>query len=197
VTTERAAPLGAPVGAVADPSELLPSRVDSPRLVLRPHLQWRVAGPALLVVALLVLVAGRVRAVPFALVFAVAGVAFLSAWRDRIEVGATSIRRRTWRRETTVDISDVDTLRLRRVAFPLLRWLPRGYKVGRFWSIPLTVRLLSGEDPRLEIRCGWWSNWQELTRFVISAYPDVDLDGRTRGRLERYVGVRLPAASQR
>lgn len=197
MAAERVAPLGAPVGEIAASIDPRSPRAVLPRLVMRPQLPWRIAGPLLLLVALLTFAAGRLRALPFALVFAAAGVALLPAWRDRIEVGANVIHRRTWRREHTVGIADLDTMRLRRLAFPLLRWLPRGYRFGRYWSIPLTLKLLAGEDQRLEIRCIWWGNWRELTRFVISAYPDVDLDGRTRGRLERYVGVVPTTPSQR
>jgi hypothetical protein len=174
-----------------------PASPGTPALVLRPQAQWRAVGPGLIVFALLLVAVGRLRAVPVAFVLGVAGVAFLTAWWDRLDVGATTVLRRSWRGRQKIALADVDTLRLRRVHFALLRWLPRGYKFGRYWSIPLTLRLLSGERALLELRCAWWSDWRELTRFVIAACPDVDLDGRTRGRIERYVGVPLPAGSQR
>jgi hypothetical protein len=190
----------------AEPSDLLPERspasehepTPAPALVLRPKLQWLAAGPGLVLLAVLLLATGRLLAVPVALVLGAAGVAFLPAWRDRVDLGPDRVVRRSWRGRHVVALADVDTLRLRRIAFPFLRWIHRGYKFGRFWSIPLTLRLMHGEEnPLLDLRCGWWHGWRELTRAVIALDPEIDLDQRTRGRLERYVGVPLPASSQR
>jgi hypothetical protein len=153
-------------------------------------------GPALILFALLLLAVGRLRAAPFALVFLAIGVAFLPSIWARVDVAPHTIVRRGLRRRRTIAISQVDTFRLRRVAFPVLRGIHRGYKIGRYWSIPLTLRLLHGEDPLLELRCGWWNGWRELARYVIVVCPDADVDGRTRGRLERYVGVPVPPLSQ-
>ena len=172
------------------------TRAAAPTLVLRPQLHWRLVGPALILLALLVLAAGRLRAAPIAFVLVVIAVPFLPALRERVEVGPRSIVHRRWRGRRTAVLDEVDTLRLRRIAFPLLSRLRRGYKVGRFWSLPLTLRLLRGETVLLELRCGWWDGWRELARYVIVSHPDVDLDGRTRGRLERYVGVALPPLSK-
>jgi hypothetical protein len=194
LATEHAMPVDAPM---ADPGGVLPARFETPTLVMTPQVQWRVGGPVLLLAAVAVVVLGPIWTLPLAVVLAATGVSLLPALRDRLEVGATFIRCRTIMHERTIDIGDVDTMRLRRVPFPLLRWLPRGYKVGRFWSIPLTMRLSNGEDPRLDLRCAWWSNWRELARFVLAVHPEVDLDSRTRGRLERYVGVAVPIPSQR
>jgi hypothetical protein len=59
------------------------------------------------------------------------------------------------------------------------------------------MRLLAGEQILLELRCVWWGNWRELTHDVISTVPGIEIDGRTRGRIERYVGVPLPASPPR
>jgi hypothetical protein len=112
-------------------------------------------------------------------------------------VSESTIVRRAWRGHRTVAVADIDGMGLRRATLPVLRFLPRGYKFGRYWTIPLTMRLLAGGEVLLELRCVWWSNWRELARYVVTTLPDLDLDSRTRGRFERYVGVLLPAPSQR
>jgi len=112
---------------------------------------------------------------------------FPTVWA-RLEVGEHAIRRRRWHGGwTTVATDSVDTLRLRRIPFPILGWLKRGHRLGRFWSVPLTLRLQHEETVLVELRCVWWSDWRDLARFAASQ-PDVDLDLRTRGRLARYVG---------
>jgi hypothetical protein len=171
-------------------------QVERPTLVLRPQIHWRVAGPGLILFAFLLLAVGRLRAVPFALVFLALGVAFLPALWERLDVSPRTVEQHRWRNHRTVALADVDTFRLRRVAFRFLKGIHRGYKIGRYWSIPLTIRLMHGEEPLLELRCGWWYGWRDLARYIVVALPDVDLDGRTRGRLERYVGVPLPPVSQ-
>jgi hypothetical protein len=183
-----------PTPVVSDARER--ESADRPTLVLRPQIHWRVAGPALIGFGLLLLAVGRLRAAPFALVFFAIGAAFLPALWDRVDAGPGTIGQRSVRKHRKIALTDVDTLRLRRIAFPLLKGIHRGYKIGRYWSIPLTLRLLHGEEVLLELRCGWWYGWRELARYVVVSCPDVDLDGRTRGRLERYVGVPLPPLSQ-
>jgi hypothetical protein len=123
-------------------------------------------------------------------------VAFLPAIWERVEVGPHTIVQRNWRRERTIDFDDMNAFRLRRIPFRAIAGLRRGYKFGRFWSIPLTLRLIDRDVVLLDLRCGWWNGWQELARYVVVSHPDVDLDGRTRGRLERYVGVPLPPLPQ-
>jgi hypothetical protein len=165
--------------------------------VVRPQIAWRVIGPALIALAFAALVLGRRQAIPVAFVLGVLGAGFLPAWLDRLEVGETTIVRRSLRGRRTIVLDEVDTMRLRRVPFVLLRFLPRGYKVGRYWSIPLTLRLLDDDHGLLTLRCIWWDNWRGFSRYLVGAVPELDLDGRTRGRLERYVGMLLPASSQR
>ncbi|MGZ6965303.1 MAG: hypothetical protein ACXVKA_13930 [Acidimicrobiia bacterium] len=169
---------------------VLPARVpeSTPTLVLRPRVQCRLVGPAIVVVAFALVALGRLWGVvllPFA-------VPFVSSLWVRVEVGSDQVRRRDWRgRWSSVSMDHVDMLRLRRLPFAVLRWLPRGYRIGRFWTIPLTLRLQSGEDVRLEIRCVWWKGWRDLARFGATI-PGIDLDTRTRGRLSRYVGGVAP-----
>jgi hypothetical protein len=113
---------------------------ERPTLVLRPQIHWRIAGPALIVFGLLLLAVGRLRAAPFALVFFAIGAAFLPALWDRVDVGPGTIGQRSLRKHRKTALADVDTFRLRRIAFPLLQGIHRGYKIGRYWSIPLTLR---------------------------------------------------------
>src|SRR5262245_16801763 len=87
-----------PVDAPAETADVpVPADAGRPALALRPKLQWLAAGPGLIVLAFLVLVAGRLRAAPIALVLVAAGALFLPAWWDRLEVGTTRITRRAWR----------------------------------------------------------------------------------------------------
>jgi hypothetical protein len=187
----------APVDPVESSPPAAPASRARPALVLRPQLPWRALGPGLILLAVALVAVGRLRAVPFAFVLVVVGAGLLPAWWDRLEVGETAIVRRAWRRHCTIAVADVDGMGLRRATLPALRFLPRGYKFGRYWTIPLTLRLLAGGDVLLELRCVWWSNWRELARYIVTTVPDLELDSRTRGRLERYVGVLLAAPSQR
>jgi hypothetical protein len=199
VAREDAAAGAAPVSAVPVRGTPVPRRSHhrAPTLVLRPQIGWRAVGPILILLAFAALAVGRRQAVPAAFLLGVLGAAFLPAWLDRVDVGETTIIRRSLRGRRTIVIDEVDTMRLRRVPFVLLRFLPRGYKVGRYWSIPLTLRLLDDDHELLALRCIWWDNWRGLSRYLVSAVPEVDLDGRTRGRLERYVGMLLPTSSHR
>jgi hypothetical protein len=54
------------------------------------------------------------------------------------------------------------------------------------------------DDPRFQLRCAWWNGWQRMTRAVLALNSELDLDQRTRGRIERYVGsTPLPASFHR
>jgi hypothetical protein len=188
----------------AESSDLLPRRPDEPegetsdgpRLVVRPKVQWLLAGPVLLVLALGAAASGRPRLLPIAVVLGLVGIALLGSWFDRVDLGPVTVRRRSLLSRVTIALDDVDTLRLRRIAWPWLRWVKRGFKVGRYWSLPLTLRLMHGDAPQLELRCVWWSSWRELTRALLTLNPELDLDQRTRGRIDRYVGS-SPASLQR
>jgi hypothetical protein len=88
----------------------------------------------------------------------------------------------------TIRLDTIDTLRLRRLPFGLTRIFGRrGFRIGRFWTVPLTLRLQTGSEVRLQLRCVWWNGWQSVARFLASE-PGMNLDDRTRGRLDTYVG---------
>jgi hypothetical protein len=183
-------------GESSDDTVLLPNEVPAPpTVILRARGQWRVPVFVLPVLAALVVVAtGRWSGI----VLLVVALPFTPALWIRIEMDESSIRRRDWRgRTSTVMFDSVDALRLRRLPFAALEWLPRGYRVGRFWSVPLTLRLQHGEDVSFEMRCVWWDGWRDVARYV-AARPGMDLDARTRGRLGRYVGpIAFEVADQR
>jgi len=165
---------------------VLPTREQpaAPAVVIRSRIQWRLPALVLPVLAALLIFLGR----RWGIALVVFAVPFVPAFWIRIEMNDRRIRRRDWRRRwTTVELDEVETLRLRRLPFVALQWLPRGYRVGRYWSVPLTLRLQYGEEVRLELRCVWWDGWREIARYV-AARPGMDLDARTRGRLGRYVG---------
>src|SRR6476659_3949403 len=73
-------------------------RAERPTLVLRPQIHWRAAGPALIVFGI--------------------GAACLPALGDRVYVGADTIVQRGVRKHRTIELTDVDAFRLRRIAFP-------------------------------------------------------------------------------
>jgi hypothetical protein len=83
------------------------------------------------------------------------------------------------------------------VPFRALRWVHHAFRIGRVWSVPLTLRLLERDHIRLELRGCFWHDWQSLARYVATR-PDVDIDPRTRGRIDRYVGpVELDTSAHR
>jgi hypothetical protein len=159
-------------------------RHSTPAVILRARYQWRIPALVLPVLAALLVLLGR----PWGVVLILFALPFAPAFWIRVELTERHVRRRDWRwRWTSVDLESVDALRLRRLPFAALAWLPRGYRIGRFWSVPLTLRLQQGEDVRVELRCAWWDGWREIARY-IAMRPGIDLDARTRGRIGRYVG---------
>ncbi len=163
-----------------------PARDESmPALVVRPRSVWRILGP-------LFVVTGGVL-VALGMLWGVAVIAFGALFAPmlwmRIIVSGVSIRRRGWlggRR--TIRLDTIDTLRLRRLPFGLIRIFgKRGFRIGPLWTVPLTLRLQSGADIQLQLRCVWWDGWQSVARF-LSGEPGMNIDERTRGRLDTYVG---------
>jgi hypothetical protein len=159
-----------------------------PALVVRAKPAWRLAGPVLVVVGAAAVALGQLWG---AGIIAIA-LLFLPMLWIRLLVSGVSIRRRGWRgQSSTIRLDTIDTLRLRRMLFGPTRILGRGLSIGGFWGAPLTLRLQTGSDVRLQLRCVWWNGWQSVARFMASE-PGLDVDDRTRGRLDSYVG---PAAA--
>ena len=140
--------------------------------------------PALLAVAAVLVARGR----PWGIALLPAALVWTPVLWVRVEATESTVRRRSWRgRWRRVPLESITTLRLRRLPYRALRWVRRGYRIGRFWSVPLTLRLLDESRVRLELRCAWWGSWRALAGFAASL-PDVDIDARSRARLDRYVG---------
>jgi hypothetical protein len=156
-----------------------------PALVVRPRALWRVPGLVLVLAGAALVALGVLWGAPV-IAF---GVLFLPMLWIRIVVSGVSIRRRRWwGGSRTIRLDTIDTLRLRRLPFGLTRIFGRrGFRIGRVWTVPLTLRLQSGADVRLQLRCVWWDGWQSVARF-LAAEPGMNLDDRTRGRLDAYVG---------
>ena len=82
---------------------------------------------------------------------------------SRLVVSGVSIRQRGWSgRRRTIRLDTIDTLRLRRLPCGVrCAFLGRGFRIGRLWSVPLTLRLQTGAEVRLQLRCVWWDGWHE------------------------------------
>jgi hypothetical protein len=182
------------VGSGTDRTEPPDRSAPVPSLLLRPRPLYRALGPVLLLVGIALVATGRVWGGGIALV----GLLALPMTWFRIEVGDATIRRRDWHGAWhRVPIDSLTGLRLRRVPFRVLRWVHHAFRIGRVWTVPLTLRLLDRDHVRLELRCCFWRDWQALARFVATC-PDIDIDPRTRGRFDRYVGpIELDTSSQR
>ena len=157
--------------------------VAPPTVILRPQLWMRAAGPVLIVLALYGFYVGSRR---ISVVVLLAGLACLPALFVKIQVDEYSVRRRGvrgWERPVALD--SVTELGLRRSPWRAFKWWPKGYRLGRFYSLPLRLRLLEGTNIRFQLTVVFWRDWGTLARFM-AARPDVHADGRTRGRLERY-----------
>lgn len=177
--------------AAADAKELTADGVQlrgaapaaPPTVILRPQLWMMAAGPALVFLALVGASMGSRKV--SVLVF-LAGLAFMPFLAFKIHVDEHAVRRRGLRGwEPPVSLDAVTELGLRRSPWRLLKWWPKGYRFGRFYSLPLRLRLLAGNQIRFQLTVVFWRDWGALARFM-AARPDVRTDGRTRGRLERY-----------
>lgn len=155
---------------------------DPVAVVLRPRLGFRIAGPLVGAFALVLLLAGwwwGVLLLPPA-------IALLVASLERVELLPTAVRRRSWSGwAEPVPLERVVAFRLRRAPLRGLKLLRHGYRIGRWYSVPLTLRLVTTDSTVLELRVACWAGWRALARYV-AAQPTVHLDGKTRERLTRY-----------
>ena len=149
-------------------------------IVLRPQLLLRVGGPACIVLA----VAGIATGIYLAALLLPVGICLIPSLFQRVEVNAQTVRQhglRGW--QEPVDLGSLKMLRLRRVPWPPLANMRRAYRLGPFCSVPLRLTLATSDQVVLQLVVAWWSGWVMLTRFV-AALPDIDLDRRSKTRLE-------------
>jgi len=149
-------------------------------VIFRPRAALLVAGPVLVLAG--VVLAAVVSAV--GAVVAVAGVLCLPAWRYRIEVGDDVVVARGFVGATEIRFDEIREVRLRRVPFGPPRPPHRSYRVGRFSTTPIRLRIIA-DDEMIQLTAALWANWPALVRVVLNI-PGVESDSRTRGRLDRY-----------
>jgi hypothetical protein len=157
-----------------------PGVVGGPVVIFRPRVVFLVLGPLLLLGGVAVVASGTVIGVALVIV----GLALLAAWRPRIEVGHDVVRARGLVGTTVIRCDDIHEVRLRRVPFGPPRPPHRSYRIGRFSTTPIRLRIVGGED-MIQLTAALWSDWPALVRVVL-ALPGVQSDSRTRGRLDRY-----------
>ena len=150
-------------------------------MIFRPRAALLVAGPVLVLagVALALAVSSVV-----GVGVTVLGVLCLPAWRYRIEVGNDVIVARGFVGATEIPFGDVREVRLRRVPFGPPRPPHRSYRIGRFSTTPIRLRII-GADDMIQLTAALWASWPALVRVVLNL-PGVESDSRTRGRLDRY-----------
>jgi len=146
----------------------------------RPRAGLRVAGPVLLLVGVALVAAVS----PVGAVIAIAGVLCLPAWRYRVEVGNDVLVARGFVGATEIPFDGIREIRLRRVPFGPPRPPHRSYRIGRFSTTPIRLRII-GDDDMIQLTAALWANWPALVRVVLGI-PGVESDSRTRGRLDRY-----------
>ena len=154
---------------------------ESPVVVLRMHRWLRFVGLGLVVGGL---AAGALEVTP-AFGIAALGLGVCLTWVPRLELDAHQLRVRRLRGSVTVPIDDIDEVRLRRVPIGRLRPVHRSYRIGRFCTTPLRLRVMHAQEPLVQLTVVAWARWPVLVRYLLSR-PDVASDSRTRGRLDRY-----------
>jgi len=149
-------------------------------VIFRPRVLFLVLGPLVLLGGVAIVAAGSAAGVVVAIVGAVVSL----SWRPRIEVGDDAVRARALVGTTVIPYDEIREVRLRRVPFGPPRPPHRSYRIGRFSTTPIRLRII-GVDDMIQLTVGLWSDWPALVRVVLSL-PGVESDSRTRGRLDRY-----------
>jgi hypothetical protein len=149
-------------------------------VIFRPRVIFLVLGPLLLVGGVAIVAAGTVAGVAVAVV----GATMSLSWRLRIEVGDDIVRSRGLLDTTVIPYDEIREVRLRRVPFGPPRPPHRSYRIGRFSTTPIRLRII-GADDMIQLTAVLWANWPALVRVVL-VLPGVESDTRTRGRLDRY-----------
>ena len=155
--------------------------VVGPTLTLRPRLVLRLIGPVLIVAGIVGLAAGAVPAIALSVV----GFIALVAWVPSVSVNDREVRFRGVLRAETIPLSSIDEVRLRRVPLGPKRPGGRNYRIGRFCSTPMRLRVMERDITLSQITVVFWEGWPKLVRYLLSI-PAITAEGRTLGRLDRY-----------
>ncbi len=168
------------------PEMAAPPRSDTnvgggPTLVLRPRIALRWTGLGLVFAAVL----GMTTASPAWVGLLLPGALLSLTWWPRLEVDIQEIRYRGVRRRATVPVRAIEAVQLRRVPFRPAHGPTHTYRVGRVASTPIRLRIQCGAETPIQLTVLWWQGWPLLVRYLMTV-PEVAVDSRTRGRLERY-----------
>jgi hypothetical protein len=150
-------------------------------VIFRPRRALRIVGPLLLLAGVGLVATGVLAGA----VLAVVGLLVSLSWLPRVEIGNEVVRARGLVGTTVIRFDDVREVRLRRVPFGPPRPPHRSYRVGRFSTTPIRLRIIGADDDMVQLTAALWSNWPALVRVVLTI-PGVESDARTRGRLDRY-----------
>lgn len=164
-----------PVGAKG------PGAVSGPMMILRPRLVFRLLGPLLIAGG----AGGVAVGVMPAFVLVGVGAAVLLAWFPSVQVDDRAIRFRRLMGTETIPLGAIDEVRLRRVQIGPKRQLQRNFRIGRFCSTPLRLRVMQNDVTLAQITVVCWEGWPRLARYLLSI-PSITSESRTRGRLDRY-----------
>ena len=157
-----------------------PGVAGGPVVILRPRVTLLIAGPLLVVAGVAIFAAGSNAGAAVGLL----GVLVSLSWLPRVEVGDDVVRARGIVGTTVIPYAEIREVRLRRVPFGPPRPPHRSYRIGRFSTTPIRLRII-GDDEMVQLTTVLWAGWPALVRVMLTL-PDVQSDSRTRGRLDRY-----------
>ena len=149
-------------------------------MVFRPRLALRVSGLLILLGGAAIVGLGSLAGIPVLLL----GLILSLSWLPKVEVGDEIVRARGLVGTTVIADADVREVRLRRVPFGPPRPPHRSYRIGRFSTTPIRLRIIGDED-MIQLTAVLWANWPALVRVMLTL-PGVQSDARTRSRLDRY-----------
>jgi hypothetical protein len=158
-----------------------PGVAGGPVVIFRPRVAFLIGGPLMLLGGVAVLVLGSP---PAGVVLVALGAVVALSWLPKVEVGDDLVRARGLVGSTVIPYADIHEVRLRRVPFGPPRPPHRSYRIGRFSTTPIRLRII-GSDEMIQLTAVLWGNWPALVRVMLTL-PGVQSDSRTRGRLDRY-----------
>jgi hypothetical protein len=167
-------------GAAVTPEGDRRGSAGGPVVVFRPRVALLLGGPLLLVVGAATIVAGS----PVGAAFLVLGALMSLSWIPKVEVGGDAVRARGLVGTVEIPSDAVREVGLRRVPYGPARPPRRSYRIGRFSTTPIRLRVV-GDDDTIQLTAAAWADWPTLVRTLL-ALPGVHTDSRTRGRLDRY-----------